>query len=76
MAASPEKILFLPGASGNTRFWHPVAESLEAPKTAHHLGWPGFGDTPPAPNITRLSDLASLALAEINRPTDAGTAAV
>ncbi|CAM3746601.1 2-hydroxy-6-oxononadienedioate/2-hydroxy-6-oxononatrienedioate hydrolase [Pseudomonas reidholzensis] len=68
MTTSPEKILFLPGASGNTQFWHPVAEALETSVAVQHMGWPGFGNTPADPNVTRLEHLAALAIAEIDRP--------
>jgi pimeloyl-ACP methyl ester carboxylesterase len=69
VTASPEKILFLPGASGNTAFWQPVADTLAAPIATRHMGWPGFGDTPANPNITCLEHLAALALSEIDGPT-------
>ncbi|UVL91518.1 alpha/beta fold hydrolase [Pseudomonas sichuanensis] len=69
MTASPEKILFLPGASGNTQFWYPVAEALETSIAVQHMGWPGFGNTPANPNVTCLEHLAALAIAEIDRPT-------
>ncbi|AVU78595.1 MULTISPECIES: alpha/beta fold hydrolase [Pseudomonas] len=69
MIASPTKLLFLPGASGNTQFWHPVAERLAYPAQQVHIGWPGFGDTPPMPGITGMEDLATCVLAEIDRPT-------
>lgn len=69
VTSSPEKILFLPGASGNTQFWLPVAENLRTPIAVHHMGWPGFGNTAPNPNVTSLEHLASLALADIDRPT-------
>ncbi|MGA9661607.1 MAG: alpha/beta fold hydrolase [Pseudomonas alloputida] len=69
MTNTPEKILFLPGASGNTKFWCPVAEALETSIAAQHMGWPGFGNTPAKPNITGLKHLAEMAIAEIDRPT-------
>lgn len=69
MHTSPEKILFLPGASGNTQFWHPVAETIKTPLVSRHMDWPGFGSTPPNPNVTSLRHLALLALAEIDKPT-------
>jgi len=69
MTIAPEKLLFLPGASGNTRFWHPVANALKTPAITQHMGWPGFGETPPNTVITCLEHLAALALAEIDRPT-------
>ena len=69
MIASPAKLLFLPGASGNTRFWLPVAERLAHPAQHVHIGWPGFGDTPPLPSVTGMDDLVTRVLAEIDRPT-------
>ncbi len=69
MTASPAKLIFLPGASGNTQFWHPVAERLAHPAQQVHIGWPGFGDTPPVPDVTGMSDLVARVLAEIDRPT-------
>ncbi|MHA6129808.1 alpha/beta fold hydrolase [Pseudomonas fluorescens group sp. PF-1] len=67
--ASPAKLLFLPGASGNTRFWLPVAERLVHPAQRVHIGWPGFGDTPPLAGVTGMDDLVARVLAEIDRPT-------
>ncbi|WP_369990811.1 alpha/beta fold hydrolase [Pseudomonas xanthosomatis] len=68
MTIAPEKILFLPGASGNTQFWKSVAEALETSIAVQHMGWPGFGDTPANEQVTCLEDLAALAIAEIDRP--------
>lgn len=68
MSPSPEKVLFLPGASGNTRFWQPVADALQTPIDKQHMGWPGFGATPPEPRITCLEHLAALALGKIDKP--------
>lgn len=65
----PEQIVFLPGASGNTRFWCPVADALETPIAVQHLGWPGFGDTPARPGITCLEHLAARVIAGLDRPT-------
>ncbi|WP_260960760.1 alpha/beta fold hydrolase [Pseudomonas citri] len=69
MTASPAKLIFLPGASGNTQFWHPVAERLTHPAQQVHIGWPGFGDTPSEPGVTGMKDLVARVLAEIDRPT-------
>ena len=69
MTASPAKLIFLPGASGNTQFWRPVAERLAHPARQVHIGWPGFGDTPPEPDVTGMKDLVTRVLAEIDRPT-------
>lgn len=68
MTNVPEKFLFLPGASGNTQFWYPVAEALETSIAADHMGWPGFGNTPAKPNVTCLEHLAALAITKIDRP--------
>jgi pimeloyl-ACP methyl ester carboxylesterase len=65
----PSKLLFLPGASGNTAFWLPVAALLKHRATHVHLGWPGFGDTPADARIRGMDDLVSLALAEVDQPT-------
>lgn len=69
MNASPEKILFMPGASGNIQFWRPVAEAIKTPAVVQLLGWPGFGHTPLNPTVNSVEDLGALALAEIDRPT-------
>lgn len=69
MTASPAKLIFLPGASGNTQFWQPVAERLTHLAQPVHIGWPGFGDTPPMPGVTGMSDLVARVLAEIDQPT-------
>ncbi|WP_028693581.1 alpha/beta fold hydrolase [Pseudomonas cremoricolorata] len=68
MTTSPEKIVFLPGASGNIHFWQPVADHLNTPIARQHLGWPGFGDTPANPHITCLEHLAELAIAQLDGP--------
>ncbi|WP_049870562.1 alpha/beta fold hydrolase [Pseudomonas cremoricolorata] len=65
---SPEKIVFLPGASGNTHFWEPVADHLNTPIARQHLGWPGFGQTPANPDITCLEDLAQGVIAQLEGP--------
>jgi poly(3-hydroxyoctanoate) depolymerase len=65
----PEKLLFLPGASGNTEFWRPVAELLTVPGERRHFGWPGFGPTPADPAVSGLQDLVEMVLAEIDRPS-------
>ncbi|UVK99689.1 alpha/beta fold hydrolase [Pseudomonas sp. B21-048] len=69
MIAPPKKLLFLPGASGNTQFWRPVAERLAHPAQQVHIGWPGFGDTPSSPSVAGMDDLIAGVLAEIDRPT-------
>lgn len=67
--SSPSQLFFLPGASGNTHFWHPVAYQLHHKAEPVFFGWPGFGETPPDPSITRLADLTTLLLAQLTKPT-------
>ena len=69
LTASPSKLLFLPGASGNTEFWRPAAERLAHPAQQVHIGWPGFGSTPPDPSVTGMADLVARVLPEIGQPT-------
>lgn len=69
MSLSPDQLLFLPGASGNTEFWRPVAERLTTGAQKRHVGWPGFGDTPSTPSVTGMDDLVARVLADVDRPT-------
>lgn len=64
----PSKLLFLPGASGNTQFWLPVANQLTYPAEKVYLKWPGFGPTPPDPAVNSMHDLVDLVITEINQP--------
>jgi len=63
------KLLFLPGVSGDTRFWRPVAALLAHPAAKVHLGWPGFGPTPADPGVQGIDDLVARVLREVDRPT-------
>ena len=65
----PSKLLFLPGASGDTRFWEPVSSLLAYPAERLHIGWPGFGPTPPEPSVKGIGDLVERVLGEIQGPT-------
>lgn len=65
----PQRILFLPGASGNTSFWRPVADLLTVPVDKVHFGWPGFGPTPHDPAIQGIDDLVKLVTAGITVPS-------
>ena len=66
LLASPSKLLFLPGASGNTEFWRPAAERLAHPAQPVHIGWPGFGGTPPEPSLACMVDLVARVLPAID----------
>ncbi len=56
----PQRLLFLSGAWGNTRFWQPMARQLLHAVERIHLGWPDFGDTPPDPGVRGFEDLLAL----------------
>ncbi|MFK8330716.1 alpha/beta fold hydrolase [Pseudomonas sp. BJa5] len=65
----PSRLIFLPGASGNTDFWRPAARQLVHPAHQLHVGWPGFGPTPADPQVNSLDDLVARLLPAIDRPT-------
>jgi pimeloyl-ACP methyl ester carboxylesterase len=56
----PRRVLFLPGASGDGRFWHPVADRLPRSWEKTLLDWPGLGHVPARPGVGGLIDLARL----------------
>lgn len=68
MSGLPERLLFLPGASGDTSFWRPLEQRLACRAERLHLGWPGFGDTPPRPGVEGFEDLLALVLEPMDRP--------
>ncbi|WP_186146177.1 alpha/beta fold hydrolase [Burkholderia gladioli] len=65
----PSTLLFLPGASGDTGFWRPLADRLEATARREILAYPGFGGEPADPSIRDLDDLLERVLARIEGPT-------
>ena len=65
----PSKHIFLPGASGDTRFWEPVSNLLAYPAERLHIGWPGFGSTPVEPSVKGIGDLVERVIDEIQGPT-------
>jgi pimeloyl-ACP methyl ester carboxylesterase len=67
-AVVPSRLIFLPGALGNPGFWRPVGERLAAPCEQVHLGWPGFGPTPPDHRVRGIDDLAAMVVDQIDRP--------
>jgi pimeloyl-ACP methyl ester carboxylesterase len=62
------ELLFLPGASGNIRFWKPVADGLRSSGTRRFFGWPGFGTEPSDPAVRGLGDLVQLVKRELTLP--------
>lgn len=69
VVSSPAKLLFLPGASGNTAFWQPLAARLVHRATRVFAGYPGFGALPADPAIHGLDDLAARTVQQIDQPT-------
>jgi pimeloyl-ACP methyl ester carboxylesterase len=57
---APRRVLFLPGASGDGRFWRPVAERLPASWEKAFFDWPGLGRIPGRADVAGLADLARL----------------
>ncbi len=68
MSGRPERLLFLPGASGDMSFWRPLEQRLAGRAERLHLGWPGFGDTPPRPGVEGFNDMLALVLEPLDRP--------
>jgi pimeloyl-ACP methyl ester carboxylesterase len=65
-----EKLIFLPGASGNTNFWKPVSDGLHHPGQREFFAWPGFGGVPRKSGIDGIDDLVGLVSASITGPVD------
>lgn len=53
-------LIFLPGAGASPDFWRPLAGKLPENWPRRHLGWPGLGDEPAAPDVNSLDDLVRL----------------
>ncbi|RPI44255.1 MAG: alpha/beta fold hydrolase, partial [Betaproteobacteria bacterium] len=66
--SQPTKLIFLPGASGDTRFWAPVASRLGHPAAHVHFGWPGFGPTPADPRVASFDDLVGRVVLAVDQP--------
>ncbi|MFV5364215.1 alpha/beta fold hydrolase [Acinetobacter oleivorans] len=59
-------LIFLPGASGSTTFWHPLIEKLPQQYRTKIIGYPGFGDTPESPQVKSFEDLKNYVVDQIN----------
>jgi pimeloyl-ACP methyl ester carboxylesterase len=59
-------LIFLPGASGSTTFWHPLIEKLPQQYRTKIIGYPGFGDTPESFEVKGFEDLTNYVLNQIN----------
>lgn len=69
-SALADKLLFLPGAAGNTRLWQPVSDGLDHPGEREFIAWPGFGDVPREPDVNGIDDLVRLVAASMTGPVD------
>lgn len=68
MHAELERLLFLPGAGGNTSLWKPVAEGLSHRGQRHFFSWPGLGGAPADPSVNGISDLVERVVERITGP--------
>ena len=68
--AQAATLMFLPGASGNTEFWKPVAAQLGHPGARRFVGWPGFGGVPAESGVNGIDDLVARLVGEITGPVD------
>ncbi|MBP2604231.1 alpha/beta fold hydrolase [Acinetobacter calcoaceticus] len=59
-------LIFLPGASGSTTFWHPLIEKLPQQYHTKIIGYPGFEDTPESVKVKNFEDLTNYVLNQIN----------
>nr|WKF60345.1 2-hydroxy-6-oxononadienedioate/2-hydroxy-6-oxononatrienedioate hydrolase [Paraburkholderia busanensis] len=65
----PSTLLFLPGASGDTAFWHPLADRLTTQADRAVVGYPGFGAQPADPAVDGFEGLVRVVTSRIDRPT-------
>lgn len=59
-------LIFLPGASGSTTFWHPLIEKLPQQYRAKIIGYPSFGDTPESLEVKSFEDLTNYVVNQIH----------
>ena len=64
-----QRVIFLPGASGDGRFWRPVAERLP-PCPKMFMDYPGAGTIPHRPSVRSFDDLVTLTLTHMDGAVD------
>lgn len=64
------RVAFLPGASGASEFWAPVADRLPDSWETRLLSWPGAGAQPHDPYVRGYEDLVSLTAVTIADESD------
>src|ERR1044071_511539 len=65
-----ERVIWLPGAGGEGRFWQPVADLVAHTGDDVLFDWPGFGSNPPRSDVTSADDMYRLVETYIDRPVD------
>jgi pimeloyl-ACP methyl ester carboxylesterase len=65
-----ERVVWLPGAGGEGRFWQPACDLVQHPGENVLFDWPGFGSNPPRADVTSVDDMYRLVQACIDRPVD------
>jgi len=71
MPEGTTRVLFLPGVSGDGRFWRPVADRLPDGDKAL-IDFPGYGNVPGTPSVNGFDDLVGLVLSHMDRPSTSG----
>ncbi|MCH7336069.1 alpha/beta hydrolase [Acinetobacter sp. NIPH 2699] len=61
------KIIFLPGASGDLRFWQPVSDLLPAIYSKEMIAYPGFGSVEANHDLTSFDDLIDYVVGKIQQ---------
>lgn len=61
-----EKLVFLPGASGNIEFWKPLIEFLPKNYEKQIIGYPGFGNIAEDTSLESFCDLQEYVTGQIN----------
>lgn len=60
-------LIFLPGASGNIAFWHPLMALLPAGYSSQIIAYPEFGDAPAHPDVADFASLSRHVLGQIEQ---------
>lgn len=65
------KLIFLPGAVGDPKFWRPLGDLLPCGWEKLYLGWPGLGNEAGHPSVRSIDDLILLVEAQMgSEPAD------
>jgi len=58
-------LIFLPGASGSTTFWHPLIKNLSLVESKQVIAYPSFGEEPSQENVYDFASLSNYVLQQI-----------